>query len=144
MFVVQNQFNIHNESNSLQTKSLYKTGARELKKLNSFPVLHCIRLVLQRAPILFNSIFFKMQNLKKNQKPSSEDLCAIKQELESLDPNLKRLKVKPYFTKGKINAHADLGHRRIYVRGNVYNVIAKFILQYQERYPTACFNTNTI
>lgn len=143
MFVVRNQFSINNECNSLQTKSLNNKGTREFKKLISFPVLHCTRLVSQRVPLLFNQIFFKMRN-QKREKPSKEQLAEIKAELQTLNPELKRLKVKKFYNKGRVTAHADLGSRRIHVRSSLSNIIDKFIEQYNERYPTAFTNLNTI
>ncbi len=142
MFVMQNKLNSNNEFHSLQTKSLYKMGAREFKKLNSFPI-HCIRFVLQRAPLLFNQIFFKMQNSKKKTAPSKEVLEEIKAELQTLNPELKRLRVKKFYNKGRVTAHANLGGRRIHVRSSISNIIDKFIEQYNDRYPTAFNHLNT-
>lgn len=143
MFVVRNQHSLTNESNSLQTKSLNNKGTREFKKLISFPILHCTRLVSQRVPLLFNQIFFKMRNLKKT-KPNKEQLAEIRTELQTLNPLLKRLKVKPFYNTGRVIAHASIGKRRIRVTGSLLNIMDKFIAEYQDRLPTAFTNLNTI
>lgn len=143
MFVVQNKLNINNELDSLQTKSLYKKGVREFKKLNSFPILHCIRFVLQRTPILFNEIFFKMQNSKKT-KPNAEQLAKIKTELQSLNPFLQHLKVKRFYNTGRVIVRATIGNRRIRVTGSLLNITDKFSSEYHDRLPTSFTNLNTI
>lgn len=143
MFVVQNESINYGTIHLLQTKSLYKKGAREFKKLNSFLLFHN-RFVLQRAPLFINQIFSKMQNGKKRTAPSKEVLAEIKTELQALNPHLKRLKVKKFDNKGRVTAHAYLGRRRIHVRSSINRIIDKFIEQYNERYPTAFKNLNTI
>lgn len=143
MFVMQKQFIDSYEFTSLQTKRPNNTGAREFKKLISFPKIHNRWLFLQRAPFLFNSIFFKMQKLKKT-KPSKEMLAEIKAELQTLNPELKRLKVKCLYANGRVTAHASIGTRRINVKSNLSNIIDKFVHQYNERYPTAFLNLNSI
>lgn len=101
-------------------------------------------MVLQRAPLLFNQILFTMQNRKKKTAPSKEVLAEIKAELQALNPKLKSLKVKKFYNRGRVTAHADLGSRRIHVRSSLDTIIDKFIEQYNERYPTAFININTI
>lgn len=86
---------------------------------------------------------FIMQN-RRSASPTKEQLAEIKAELQTLNPELKRLKVKKFYNKGRVTAHADLGSRRIHVRSSLSNIIDKFIEQYNERYPTAFTNLNTI
>lgn len=74
---------------------------------------------------------------KKKKTPSKEVLAEIKAELQELYPKLKRLKVKAYYTNGRVRAQASLGCRRIYVRGNVSNVAERFCAQYDERVESA-------
>lgn len=143
MFVVRNKFNGINEIFSLQTKSLYKKGVREFKKLNSFPSFHYVRFVSQRTPILFNEIFFKMRNSKKT-KPNAEQLAKIKTELQSLNPFLQHLKVKRFYNTGRVIVRATIGNRRIRVTGSLLNITDKFTSEYQDRLSTAFTNLNTI
>lgn len=79
-----------------------------------------------------------MPNEKRVQL-SKDDLRLIKQELHERFPLVKSLKVKFIFSKKRITAHGDLGHRRIHVRGSIYSIKQKFESQYQERFPTAIF-----
>lgn len=89
-------------------------------------------------PYFIHLIIFKMQKRRIDAKaPSKKLLRKIKSDLQLLNPKLKRLKVKQYYNKGKVVAHADLGKRRIHVKGNKENILEKFISQYKERVITA-------
>jgi hypothetical protein len=142
MFVVQNQFIKNGANSNFKSKEPKDKGAREFRKLISFLSFRD-RLVLQRAPLFINQIFFKMQNHKR-EKSSKEQLAEIKAELQALNPELKRLKVKKFYNQGRVIAHAHLGNRRIHVKSSLNNIVDKFIAQYNERYPTAFSNFNTI
>ncbi|MGH1338998.1 MAG: hypothetical protein ACRBFS_22975 [Aureispira sp.] len=102
------------------------------------------------ALILFTIIYFLMPNRENDvaetaiSTPNKKALRLIKQELQSLNPNLKRLKVKRFYNQGRVTAHADLGSRRIHVRGNLKNISERFITQYNERFPSAFTHLNTI
>lgn len=141
MFVVQNLINITNDGCPLQTKSPNNMGAREFKKLNSFHDYHVVMLVLQRAPLLFIQNLFEMQNQQKRKnKPSVEQLAEIHNQLRTLHPNLKAIKVKRFYTHGRIIARAKLGHRQIKVNAHIHQVIERFVAQLEEKLPTSIFN----
>lgn len=74
---------------------------------------------------------------QKSEKPNRTQLAEIKKELSALDPQFKKLKVRHYYSKGRIVAHAHLGKRRLHVYGTLKDVVARFTDQYLERLPTA-------
>lgn len=69
IFVVQNQFIKYGANSNFNSKEPKNKGAREFQKLISFLSLRD-RLVLQRAPLFINQIFFKMQNQKREKSLS--------------------------------------------------------------------------
>jgi hypothetical protein len=101
------------------------------------------KLVRSDLLILFISKSFIMRT-KKTIKSNKEQLTEIKLELQENYPLLKRLKVKPFYNTGRVIAYASIGKRRIRVTGSLFNIMDKFITEYQDRLPTAFTNLNTI
>lgn len=89
--------------------------------------------------------FFKMRNRRSVRKaPGKSVLSAIKSELKTLCPGITCLKVKPYYNNGLVTAHADFGSRRVHVVCSTSTVVEKFILKYNDRFPSSSIHIKTL
>ena len=64
-------------------------------------------------------------------------LNEIKTQLQTDFLLLKKLKVRKFYNTGRIIATAKIGVRKIRVTGSRFNIMDKFIAEYQDRYYTA-------
>lgn len=59
-------------------------------------------------------------------KPNFAQREALRESLQNLFPNFKRVKVKPFYQSGKVIARGKLGVRFVYVVAHYHEVVAKF------------------
>lgn len=69
--------------------------------------------------------FFKMHN-PKNTKPTHEQLVAIAEHIQSLHPELRKIRVKRYYDRGRLRARACLGNRQLRVFGDIATLPQRF------------------